>query len=86
MFFNSLNVYTERNLFRILHKSEFTKIATHLFYFYCTNFSEFHIDISMPKIAKPIYEESTPLCLRKTHGTRTFFASRVVCFLRILLY
>ena len=41
--------YTERNLFRISQKSEFTKIATILFFFYCTNFGEFRMDISMPK-------------------------------------
>ena len=59
--------YTEKNLFRILHKSEFTKIATHSLH----KFKRISYGHQYAKIAKPIYEENTPLCLRKTHGTRT---------------
>ena len=38
-----------KEIFRISHKSAFTKIATHYFYFYCTNLNEFRMDISMTK-------------------------------------
>ena len=40
------------NFFRISHKSEFSKIAIHSFYFYCTNLSEFLMDISIRQNSK----------------------------------
>ena len=65
-FFDRMYIYTEKNICRISHIIWiYYKIATHSFYFCCTNWSTSRMDIMYSKRAKPIYQIRSRVILRK---------------------